>query len=84
MPTQCRVATVLASVLVVSTVIVGQAAETDQPGRLSAPGQRLRLWYDQPAEKWTSALPIGNGRMGAMVFGGVPDERIQFNEDTLW
>jgi alpha-L-fucosidase 2 len=44
----------------------------------------LRLWYVQPAEKWTDALPIGNGRMGAMVFGGVFDERIQFNEDTLW
>ncbi len=44
----------------------------------------LCLWYAQLAEKWTDALPIGNGRMGAMVFGGVPDERIQFNEDTLW
>ena len=43
-----------------------------------------RLWYRQPAQKWTEALPIGNGRMGAMVFGGVSDERIQFNEDTLW
>jgi alpha-L-fucosidase 2 len=42
------------------------------------------LWYTQPAQKWTEALPIGNGRMGAMVFGGVADERIQFNEDTLW
>jgi alpha-L-fucosidase 2 len=42
------------------------------------------LWFEQPAAKWTEALPIGNGRMGAMVFGGVPDERIQFNEDTLW
>ncbi len=42
------------------------------------------LWYAQPADKWTDALPIGNGRMGAMVFGGVFDERIQFNEDTLW
>lgn len=44
----------------------------------------LQIWFAQPAEKWTDALPIGNGRMGAMVFGGVPDERIQFNEDTLW
>ena len=44
----------------------------------------LCLWYAQPAVKWTEALPIGNGRMGAMVFGGVFDERIQFNEDTLW
>ena len=44
----------------------------------------LRLWFAQPAEKWTDALPIGNGRLGAMIFGGVSDERIQFNEDTLW
>ena len=44
----------------------------------------LCLWYAQAAEKWTEALPLGNGRMGAMVFGGVFDERIQFNEDTLW
>jgi alpha-L-fucosidase 2 len=44
----------------------------------------LRLWYAQPAEKWTDALPVGNGRLGAMVFGRVFDERLQFNEDTLW
>lgn len=42
------------------------------------------LWFGQPAVKWTEALPVGNGRLGAMVFGGVVDERIQFNEDTLW
>jgi len=42
------------------------------------------LWYAQPAAKWTEALPIGNGRLGAMIFGGVTVERIQFNEDTLW
>src|SRR5262249_28719901 len=42
-----------------------------------------RLWYSQPAKVWNDALPIGNGRMGAMVFGGIVDERIQFNEDTL-
>lgn len=44
----------------------------------------LSLWYQQPAVAWEDALPIGSGRLGAMVFGGVPDERIQFNEDTLW
>ena len=43
-----------------------------------------RLWYTAPAEKWTEALPIGNGRLGAMVFGGIGTERVQFNEDTLW
>ena len=42
------------------------------------------LWYAQPAKVWNDALPIGNGRLGAMVFGGIADERIQFNEDTLW
>ncbi|VAX19604.1 Putative large secreted protein SCO0341 [hydrothermal vent metagenome] len=44
----------------------------------------LKLWYKQPAEKWTEALPIGNGRLGAMVFGGVKKERIQLNEESLW
>jgi len=44
----------------------------------------LRLWYNQPAANWNEALPIGNGRLGAMVFGGVETERIQFNEETLW
>ncbi len=43
-----------------------------------------RLWYRQPAEKWTEALPVGNGRAGAMIFGGVARERLQLNEDTLW
>ena len=43
------------------------------------------LWYDKPAEKWSQeALPIGNGRLGCMVFGRTAKERIQFNEDTLW
>jgi alpha-L-fucosidase 2 len=44
----------------------------------------LLLWYPQPAEQWTEALPVGNGRLGAMVFGKTGTERIQFNEDTLW
>jgi len=42
------------------------------------------LWYDKPAEKWVEALPVGNGRLGAMVYGGVKREQLQFNEDTLW
>ncbi|MGC9348849.1 MAG: glycoside hydrolase family 95 protein [Anaerolineae bacterium] len=44
----------------------------------------LRLWYEQPAERWVEALPVGNGRLGAMVFSGVVHERLQLNEDTLW
>lgn len=42
------------------------------------------LWYRQPAANWNEALPIGNGRLGAMVFGGVQSERIQLNEDSIW
>src|SRR5688572_18159008 len=44
----------------------------------------LTLWYRQPASKWVEALPVGNGRLAAMVFGKVPVERIQLNEETLW
>src|SRR5271166_4856455 len=44
----------------------------------------VTLWYDQPAVLWTDALPVGNGRLGAMVFGGAAHERIQFNESTVW
>lgn len=43
-----------------------------------------RLWYDQPAQRWTEALPIGNGRLGAMVYSGIQVDTIQFNEETLW
>jgi alpha-L-fucosidase 2 len=43
-----------------------------------------RLWYDKPANSWEEALPIGNGRMGAMIFGKVNTERIQLNEDSVW
>jgi alpha-L-fucosidase 2 len=46
--------------------------------------QTNRLWYKQPAKQWNEALPIGNGRLGGMVFGGVANERIQLNEDTVW
>jgi alpha-L-fucosidase 2 len=48
------------------------------------PAAETRLWYRRPAEQWTEALPVGNGRLGAMVFGGVASERLQLNEDTLW
>ena len=62
-------------------------------GSLAAPAWSLRprsadagkrLWYRQPAREWTEALPVGNGRLGAMVFGGTTHERLQLNEDTLW
>ncbi|HUS92027.1 MAG TPA: glycoside hydrolase N-terminal domain-containing protein, partial [Phycisphaerae bacterium] len=54
-----------------------EAASTDG-------SELMKLWYDKPARAWTDALPVGNGRLGAMVFGGPAAERVQFNEDTLW
>ncbi len=44
----------------------------------------LTLWYTRPAERWVEALPIGNGRLGGMLYGGTTHEHLQFNEDTLW
>ncbi|NQU85152.1 MAG: glycoside hydrolase N-terminal domain-containing protein [Mariniphaga sp.] len=44
----------------------------------------IKLWYDKPAENWVEALPVGNGRLGAMVYGSIEKEIIQFNEETLW
>jgi len=44
----------------------------------------LTLWYQQPARRWLEALPIGNGRLGAMIFGGVTTERVALNESTFW
>ena len=43
-----------------------------------------RLWYKEPATKWMEALPVGNGRLGAMIFGQPINERIQLNEDSRW
>lgn len=55
----------------------GQEASSD-------PWNALQLWYRQPAQLWDEALPLGNGRLGAMLFGGVTTERLQLNDDTLW
>jgi len=56
----------------------------ESTGSASAPAQPLSLWYRRPAEKWVEALPIGNGRLAAMVFGGIVEEHLQLNEDSLW
>ena len=47
-------------------------------------GRENRLWYTRPADEWVQALPIGNGRMGAMVFGGIASERLQLNENSFF
>lgn len=58
-----------------ATPAIGQSEQASDP---------LTLWYRQAAAQWTEALPIGNGRLGAMVFGGLGEERIQINEASLW
>jgi alpha-L-fucosidase 2 len=60
-------------------------AEVSFAGQAPPPDHKLVLWYRTPATSWmTSALPIGNGRFGGMVFGGVAQDHIQFNEKTVW
>jgi len=49
-----------------------------------APSKTLKIWYEQPAEKWLESLPIGNGRLGAMIYGGVEREVIALNESSMW
>lgn len=54
------------------------------PSQVFAQSEPLKLWYDKPASNWVEALPLGNGKLGAMVFGGVEKELIQLNESTLY
>src|SRR5262245_57396282 len=64
-----------------STITVLMASLAFTAGRAQNP---LKLWYNQPAARWNEALPIGNGRLGAMVFGRPGTETIQLNESTIW
>ncbi len=59
--------------------------EASITGTTTAPASKLSLWYKSPAKEWmTHALPIGNGQFGGMIFGGIKQEEIQFNDKTLW
>ncbi|MCX6967375.1 MAG: glycoside hydrolase family 95 protein [Verrucomicrobia bacterium] len=67
---------------VASPVVVQETKDAAAPP--SAPPGALALWYRQPAARWLEALPVGNGRVGAMVFGGVREERLALSESTFW
>ncbi|MFI6694002.1 glycosyl hydrolase family 95 catalytic domain-containing protein [Streptomyces sp. NPDC050433] len=60
------------------------AADTTAPSATGTGTHPMRLWYQAPAAEWLEALPVGNGRIGAMVFGGTDTERLQLNEDSVW
>jgi alpha-L-fucosidase 2 len=66
---------ILAALLSVSRLFAQQSPSHPQP---------IKLWYDHPATRWTEALPVGNGRLGAMIFGRPQEELLQLNESTLW
>ncbi len=68
----------------ISVEAVTAWAAEPAPQASPSPRQGMVLWYRQPAEKWLEAMPLGNGLMGAMVFGGVQHERIALNESSFW
>ena len=73
--------------LFVNGVRHGEGAVPDRlvyTGSATPPAGPLTAWYQRPATRWSEALPIGNGRLGGMVWGGVAGERIDLNDDTLW
>ena len=67
--------------LLIGAVVLGGLVVSATAG---VPDPAHEVMFDRPAERWEEALPVGNGRLGAMVFGGVTEDRYQFNEDTLW
>jgi alpha-L-fucosidase 2 len=73
----------------ITATSIGRGVVARDLEEATGPSSDLVLWYDKPARLWADALPIGNGRLGAMVFGGGEDadpkkELLQLNEDTLW
>jgi len=71
--------------IIVAGVILTACSSNVNSDHQTLPDVRdYKLWYQQPATSWNDALPVGNGRLGAMVFGNVYNERIQVNEESLW
>ena len=75
---------VLATLVALALLPSAPAAEAPAPAPTNAPPSPLTLFYTNAAVQWTEALPIGNGRLGAMIFGGETTEHLQLNEATLW
>jgi alpha-L-fucosidase 2 len=71
-------------ILYSTTTLLAQTEDVPEKINSKAFNPSTLLWYDSPAKKWEEALPVGNGRLGAMVFGKNGEERIQLNEETYW
>jgi alpha-L-fucosidase 2 len=82
--TRRRFVALLGSMFASPRISAGAFAQTPPSSALKAPAKDVLIWFTQPAPEWAAALPVGNGRIGAMVFGGVQQERVALNEDTLW
>ncbi|MCE4357957.1 glycoside hydrolase family 95 protein [Xanthomonas hortorum] len=84
----CKATGAALAVLGAAPAASAVAAPAKAAGKQSLPaaaaGDALQLWYREPANEWVQALPVGNGRLGAMVWGGIAHERLQLNEDTLY
>lgn len=74
-PINMKIKKTISALAVLLHLVILSAAQSNTP---------LNIWYKQEASKWLDALPIGNGRLGAMIYGGVYNEHIQFNEQSLW
>lgn len=75
----------LISLVIFSTAISNGVIGASEPNHVADHAEVPRLWYDKPASNdWMQALPLGNGRLGCMVFGGIREERIMLNESSLW
>ena len=73
-------------ILVMSVLIQGSinASIAQVTNDVKSEENWLKIWMSSPAEKWENALPVGNGRLGAMIFGGIEKERLQLNEESVW
>ena len=66
--------------VIIGVLLISQASAEPQENYPSG----LKIWFNQPADNWNDALPVGNGRLGAMVFGGIEKERLELNEESIW
>ena len=73
-----------AGIICIFSVLCGSMSVNPSDAQAQTIPSGLKIWFTRPAENWNDALPVGNGRLGAMVFGGIENERLQLNEESVW